>query len=261
MSRDVEEDGAGQDSDRRRERSPNYPSIGFGDALALAKKIFDKDRRHPMSPDTAAKHLGYAGVNGTSKILVSALRKYGLLEPHDGQLRISDDAAGVILLGKDSSERKEKIRRLALRPGLFQELIQEFPDGLPSDENLSATLQYRYKFTGAAATRVIQSLRESLASVEGGGLDASGREVGEPSEPASTEPLASKGESAVGQARPAAGAGAGAHEVWDLGEGVRAELRITGGALGPDQLDVLKQYVEVLAFKVSRSAKKESNVS
>jgi hypothetical protein len=254
MSSDEDVDTAGADGDRRRDRSPNYPSIGFTEALALAKKIFDKDRRHPMTADTAARHLGYGGVNGTSKVIVSALRKYGLLEAHNGQLKISDDAAGLILLGKDNPERQEKLRRLALRPPLFQEITREYPDGLPSDENLSSTLQYRYGFTATAAARVIESLRDSIAAAEGRAVEGPQREPAVDDAAGATDAPARDHIPSA----PTVATGPGLHEVWDLGDGVRAELRIAG-AFGPDQLEVLNQYIQVLAFKVARNAKKASD--
>ncbi len=228
-----------------RERSPNYPSIGFRSALDLTRKLYDAEKRNPMPRDLAAKHLGYGGLNGRSKMVLSALRKFGLVDgTADDRMRLSDDAYALMILPSGDAQRGEVIRRLALRPQIYQDLLAEYQDGLPSDANLRTNLVLRKKFTEQAADAFIEAFRESMNEV-----------TGLPVQPKVEEPQKKKiGDStlyelgfgpradaeasrqAVADAMKASG-NSGAEpppsvdlQHFNLGDGVRAELRIVGAS-------------------------------
>ncbi|MGH7633615.1 MAG: hypothetical protein ACRENC_07780, partial [Gemmatimonadaceae bacterium] len=62
------------------DRSPNYAALTFTEALGYARKIWDKDRRHPVTKDVAAVHMGYSKASGATIPIVASMRRYGLLE-------------------------------------------------------------------------------------------------------------------------------------------------------------------------------------
>jgi hypothetical protein len=224
-----------------RERSPNYPSIGFRSALDLTRKLYDAEKRNPMPRELAAKHLGYGGLNGRSKMVLSALRKFGLVDATaDDRMRLSDDAYALMIMPPEDAQRGEVIRRLALRPQIYQDLLAEYQDGLPSDANLRTNLVLRKKFTEQAADAFIEAFRETMNEVNGlpvqAKVDDSQKKIGD-----STlyelgfgprvEAEANR-QAVAGTAKASGDGGTRLPSVdlqhFNLGDGVRAELRIVG---------------------------------
>ncbi len=232
-----------------RDRSPNYPSIGFRTAVELTRKIFDEEKRHPMSRELATKRMGYGGINGRSRMVLSALRKHGLLEalPHD-QVRVSDEAYALLITPKDDPSRVQLLRSLALRPSIYKELLEEYSTDLPSDANLRTNLILRRKFTEAAADSFIEALKETLTELReagalenpspGTGTDGKKEDNG-PGQPLSLFPPS--------LAKPGTDPGLKTPQALDvqiinLGDGIKAELRI----LGPAQPKHIRKLVRFL---------------
>src|SRR5437868_2887788 len=117
-------------------RSPNYPVISLADAVGRASLVFDKETRHPADREVIAKTLGYGGLNGASLGIISALIKYGLLEPIGDQLRVSAQTLDIVLHSPGEPERVAAIRTAAYTPSLFSELHDRYGDQLPSDQNI-----------------------------------------------------------------------------------------------------------------------------
>lgn len=147
-----------------RVRSPNYPSISLPDAIERARKVYDREHTHKAAPEVIAKALGYSGVNGSSLGVMSALKKYGLLEEVGKDWKISSDALTILVDPLDSEERAEAIRRAAKAPALFATLLEEYGEKPPSDENLRAFLLKR-GFAQSAVDAPIRSYRETLEFV------------------------------------------------------------------------------------------------
>jgi hypothetical protein len=153
-------------------RSPNYPGISLGDALERARRIYDREHRGKMAQEVVAAHLGYNGLNGASLTMISALRKYGLLEGEGRELRISQDGVTILVDRPDSTERQDALRRSALRPVLFAEIAADFEGDVPSEDNLRIYLQKK-GFITSAASAAARSFRETMELVtqEGGGYN------------------------------------------------------------------------------------------
>jgi hypothetical protein len=145
-------------------RSPNYPAISLPDAVAKAKLIYNKERHAPMDHAVALKAMGYT-VNGLSVVKLSALKKYGLLEGDSESLRLSEDALTVIHDPSGTPARADAMRRMALKPGLFQELRNQFGAGIPSEENLRSYL-LKKKFIPSAASSASRAYRDTMELVE-----------------------------------------------------------------------------------------------
>jgi hypothetical protein len=94
------------------------------------------------------------------------VRAYGLLDGSGDELRISDDAVAALNAPDGSSERSTALGRLALKPTLFQELRKDFPDTLPSLENLKFSLVKR-QFTPDAAEKAAKSYLATMNLVAG----------------------------------------------------------------------------------------------
>lgn len=145
-------------------RSPNYPQIELEEAINLTKKIFDKEAQNFAPRDVVAELLGYTSVNGASEKKVSAITAYGLLDRNsDRELKVSD-LAMRIMHPEDHHEKAQALEEAALSPNLFREIIEKWPEKLPSDENLRSFL-IRRGFNQNAVGQVILSFRSAMSFV------------------------------------------------------------------------------------------------
>lgn len=147
-----------------RVRSPNYPAIGLREAINRAQKVYAKEHTHKAAPEVIAKAMGYGGINGGSLSVMSALKKFGLLEEVGKDLKISPKALTILVDPKDSVDRAQAIREAAYLPVLFQELQKEYGSTLPSNENIRAFLLKR-GFSQTAVDAPIRAYRETIEFV------------------------------------------------------------------------------------------------
>jgi hypothetical protein len=146
-------------------RSPNYPAISLADAIPKIRAVHEKEFNHPATREVIAKAMGYGGLNGASSTVISALSKYGLLEPAGNErYRVSANAVDIILHKKGDSERAAAIERCAFSPPLFEELRGAYPNSLPSDENLRVYL-IKKGFNPKSVGDVIRAYRDTIELV------------------------------------------------------------------------------------------------
>jgi hypothetical protein len=148
---------------RATHRSPSYPMFGLKEAIQKAKIVYDNDKRSFTTPDVVAKHLGFSQhIGGPGGRTMSALRQYGLLEESGGKSRISDRAYTLIQFPEGSPERAQALKAAIREPSLFNELLTEFGDGVPSDPALTSNLLKR-GFNPEVIPDVIRVFRETIA--------------------------------------------------------------------------------------------------
>ncbi len=148
----------------KKTRSPNYPRISLPDAIERATQVYEEESAHPASDEDIVKDLGYNTLNGTSRGVLSALKKYGLLERAGDGFRVSDDAVAIIELPPTDIERAAAVRRAAFRPTLFAELYEKYRDDLPNDKNLRHFLITK-GFNPKTTDEVIHVYRDTLRFV------------------------------------------------------------------------------------------------
>jgi hypothetical protein len=149
----------------KRTRSPNYPAISLAEAIPRIDQIYDAEHMHAANYETLARALGYNGVNGASDAVLSALKKYGLLEGvGNHEYKLSERAMDIYLHKKGEPERIKAIAEAAFEPPLFAELHDEYGDVLPSEHNLRARL-IKKGFNPRAVGDVIHAYRDTLELV------------------------------------------------------------------------------------------------
>lgn len=153
----------------KKQKSREYPAISLPKAVEMARRVYDKDRWVEAPALTAVKHMGYAGLNGGSRPVLSALKKYGLVEylGSSDNMRVKlTDLAKRILLPASEAERAEAVREAMNAPVIHGELLEAFPNwDLPSDETLSARLEREFGLQNAAVKSFVSDLRDSLEYV------------------------------------------------------------------------------------------------
>jgi hypothetical protein len=148
-------------------RSPNYPQISLPKAIDLAAKLYDKAHTHKASAAVVVGALGYTGLNGASLGVISALKKYGLIEAvGDSEFKISKDGLTIIVDPKHSTDRASAILRAAFRPALFAELRQEYGDKPPKSDDFLRAFLLKRGFVQSVVDTPIRTYRETMEVVE-----------------------------------------------------------------------------------------------
>jgi hypothetical protein len=147
-------------------RSPNYPTTDLGTALGLIRPVFKAEHRNKMSRAVLAKHMGFNSLNGRSLTNIGAVRAYGLIEGSGDQVRVSEDAVRALNAPEQSDERGAALAHCAFQPSLFKEIRQEYPQTLPSEENLRYWLITK-GYTERAAGKATESYLKTMQLVGG----------------------------------------------------------------------------------------------
>jgi hypothetical protein len=143
-------------------QNPNYPNISLVAALDAVRHVFHENLQNSMPADMLARQFGHESLCPEARDKIESAVAYGLIEDDGDELRLSADAVTAILAPVYSSDRHEALGRMAARPPLFQEIRKDFPNLLPSEENLRSLLIKR-GFTAHAAAEATRSFLESVS--------------------------------------------------------------------------------------------------
>jgi hypothetical protein len=227
-----------------RMRSPNYPAISLGEAIALVRRLYDAEKRSVVSPHVAAEALGYQGMSGPARSRLSALRKYGLVDDERDGIRVSNRALNLLLHEADAPEYLEAAREAALEPEIFRDIFDSHYES--SDSNLRNHLIIKLGFSDGGAKHFVKAFRETLelARLPSNQYAPSAEpQVQEASEPRRTPlgratDLVQQRQQDRDQLREG-----GRVYSWPLSRGVTAEVRLSGGVVLPHHLETLRQYL------------------
>ena len=146
-------------------RSPNYPSMNLEEAIGRLGVIYETQRRYPATRDVLARLMGYGSLNGASATTVSALAKYGLIEGHGDNLRVSEMGQDLMLHRKGDPEYTTALRTAAFMPAFFRELHEQYPYGLPGEHAVRAVLTKR-GFNPKAIDGAVRAYRDTMEFVD-----------------------------------------------------------------------------------------------
>jgi|ERR1019366_35731 hypothetical protein len=231
-------------------RSPNYPAIGLSEALNEAKKIWEKEKKTPVSIDVLGNAMGYNSISGPVRTKIAAMRKYGLLDQNGGRYGLSDLAMKI--LHSQPEDRAQAIAIAAQRPELFKELYASHADA--SDAALKSELVVHRSFSEAGAKQFIKAFRDTLSIANLAGSVYDGPEQEDNFEAMTTSSTQEHSKSTP-QSQGAGGNQANAW-TWTLSipRNVRAELKIAGDVTR-DDVRRLKQQIEFLEESFEEESK------
>jgi len=240
---------------RKVHRSPSYPAVDLADAITKAEAVYNNEKRSATTPEVLASHMGYSTATGPGGRAVSALRQYGLIEEAGGKYRLSDLGYTLIHFSRHSEEWKAAILDAVRRPTLFRELLEEYPDGLPSDATLRNDLLKR-EFNPASIQDVVGIFRNTMSLVDF--ADVVHNEAGDqPVHPKQTNEGASqqrpRNQAEITQMMGLPHSGSFRQDVFSLAEG---PVTIQWPAsLSSDSIQDLADWLKILERKIKRSVK------
>jgi hypothetical protein len=176
---------------KTRQRSPNYPTIGLRDAVTRARKLYDADGKAGSSQEAAYTHIGFSGPHGQAQSVMSAIKKFAVLEDKkDGRIAPTKLAIDVFEFPPEHERHRTALREMVLSPAIYSELVNEFRkhSRLPSDATLKSELAADWDFNPAKVDGFLKDFRDSLTYaglLDGNDLklsDTASEEGGEASE-------------------------------------------------------------------------------
>lgn len=139
--------------------------MSLGEAINRLGILYKQEGRAKFDAASAVRSWGYTSLNGASLRVLSALRQYGLLDGNNEELRISGRGLTILLEPETSPEYTQALEEALHAPALFQDLLDEYADGLPSDGAIISYLVRKQEFGEASAKALIGSFRESVELV------------------------------------------------------------------------------------------------
>ena len=148
-------------------------------------------------------------------------------------------AFSILHFPEGSQERREGIRKAALTPSLYKELREQYPDGAASDDTLKSTL-LRRGFNPSVLDDVISDYRSTMELVA-------------PTDVSYTAPTEQNKMNSNTQTTIAGNQSYS----FALGPTTRAGLTISGDVT-PEELELLRDHIELTIKALTRSAAKEA---
>lgn len=157
-------------------RSPGYPFIALAKALDRASELKEAEGFYTVPLTSAYKAWGISEKSSSSPQIVAALKHFGLLE-YEGtgaqrSVKLTDMARRIILdVRPNSADKQHLIKQAALTPPIHRELLNEYPDGFPSDATMQTFLVLEKGFNENGAKSLISEVRETFAFAKIGKSD------------------------------------------------------------------------------------------
>jgi hypothetical protein len=219
-------------------RSPNYPAIGLGNAIEMAGRLWEKEKKTAVNAATAAIAIGYKGLSGPSRTALAAMKKFGLLEEDKSGYRVSPLALRIIHPASDD-ERLRAMREAGSKPELFRQLLKTHAQA--STDALRSYLITRLDFSETGAKALIDAFKDTISIAK---LDDPEYSVPDGSEDGQS--MDNGLQVGKGEVRSAIGTKALRTFSWPLSSETTARLEIVGNEeLTSEHIDALNQYLEV----------------
>lgn len=154
---------------KRRVRSPGYPSISLKEAVERAKTLYAHAHTYDASLNDVLQHWDYSASSGLGRTTLAALKHFGLLvetggRGEDRQVRLSKRALQIVQDEVEGSpERLRAIQEAALDPEIYKELRDKWNDRLPSAQIVRTFLVREKHFNPASVGGLLEDYRTTIS--------------------------------------------------------------------------------------------------
>jgi hypothetical protein len=150
-------------ADKSRQRSPNYPAISLRAAIEKVRLLYDADKKAGAPIDAALGHMGFSKRHGQAMTILSALKKFNLVQESSGRVVPTDNAIDILVFPENDARRLRALRACALSPSIYRELYEQYlATGIPSEQTLKAELIADKQFNPNAVEGFIQDFKDTL---------------------------------------------------------------------------------------------------
>jgi len=149
-------------SRRSIKRSPSYPKIGLEEAIQRAKILWEKDKNNSIPKEVAYQHLGFKSTGGYAARILAALKKFELISEKQNDIMLTKEAVDLVLHSPSDENYIETVKKLALKPSIYEKLYTEYNGILPSDAALRIKLIRDYEFNADSVDDLVSNFRKTL---------------------------------------------------------------------------------------------------
>jgi len=151
-------------SGKSKPRSPNYPAVSLDEAERRVRMLYSANGRAGAEPAEVVKHIGFSGPHGTALVVLSALKKFGLVEDRKGRLVLTQTAIDILTFPAAHPRRIQALQGAALKPAAYSMVVNQYREvgELPSDEELRPELVADRGFTEKSVDGFVADLKTSL---------------------------------------------------------------------------------------------------
>ncbi|PYV90566.1 MAG: hypothetical protein DMG05_10050 [Acidobacteria bacterium] len=146
-----------------RHRSPNYPTVGLRNAVERVGKLLKIDGKAGAPPEIAAVHIGFSKAHGQAMSVVSALKKFGLVQEMNKRIVPTQRAIEIVNLAADDPRRIKSLQEAVLTPEIYKELIDQHREsGFPANDAMERELITYKGFNPKSVSAFVRDFRDSL---------------------------------------------------------------------------------------------------
>lgn len=172
----------------KKTRSPNFPTVTLEKSLSQAQTLLDKYSRFPVAWEVGISALGYTLKSSAGKQAMATLSAYGLIQAEgsgsEKKIAVSDLAFKILADKRAFSlDREAAIKEAALKPAIYQKIIERFSKSPPADDVLEWELVSTYKFNKASIHDFITVFKGTLDFAKVYESDIIGDEITPPEAP------------------------------------------------------------------------------
>lgn len=237
---------------RTAERSTRYPGVSLQAALKAAEVLYKAERQSPVTTATAVAKIGFKSLSGPARVMIGALRQYGLVENLSASAQIRLTRLAIELIHGSENQKAKALKAAALKPALFADLSKTHLHA--SEDNLKSYLIVNKHFIDTGARIAAKAFRETMSLAKIADSDysseSSPRNGGDDDTEELSQPMMET-PAPVSKPQPSSAAPLGSAippQSWVLSipRGVTAELRISGRELRREDLERLKKQIDFL---------------
>ena len=163
--------------ERKKLRSPSYPTFDLETAVGKVKSIQADYNKSAVDHAALARSMGYSSLSGSALQALATLKNYFLLERRGKGEAAVTDLAMQILFAESAEEHARAARMAALSPQVFNQIDEKFEGHIPHENGVEAFLR-RTGFTEKAAKIASRSYVASMRFVSSlGDGDRSGADA------------------------------------------------------------------------------------
>jgi hypothetical protein len=234
-------------------RGVSYPAISLEDAVSRAKELWERERKNPAPMEAVASHWGYSPSSSGVRTTVAALISFGLVSDTGSgehrQIQLTPRGLDIVL---GTPDRDVALLEAVTSPKIYAELLGQWSaDNLPSDQTLKVHLLRHKNFNPKSVDSFIKDFKDSIgfSGLAKAGImpHASASKTSEVPEMQPNLGEHSHGNRSERGVRHGTQALAAGEHQWfssDLSTETKCRVLISG-EIGPDEIDVLIELLEV----------------
>lgn len=143
-------------------RSPGYPMISLEEAVQKATTLWEKDKNNFIPIEAVYEHLGYKSKAGYAARVIAALKKFELIFEKQSAIKLTDEAIDLMLHSSSDENYIKTIKDLALKPTIYERILNDNNGGVPSDNTLKIQLIKNYGFNPKSVDDFINNFRKTI---------------------------------------------------------------------------------------------------